>query len=190
MAKDIDVVEELTTSSISLRKIEKGDAEFFLECLKEKQVIKFLSLGPLRDLDHAKRLIKNYINYWDNYAQFNYIIELSNHDNHPNEFRIGSVSLWNISWLHRRASVGIWLRTKYWNQGMAKNALNAIKLVGFRHLKLHRLEAHVAIENKRSQSLFKSQGFTEEGRLKDYLNFRGTYHNAILYAAINPDKIA
>ncbi len=184
---NVEVIEEISNKNICLRKIISSDASFFFESMKEKQLIKYLSLGPLRDLTHSKRLLKNYLKYWDDYLQFNYIIELSS--NNKKKKSVGSISLWNLSWLHRRASIGVWVNSKYWNQGIGKDALNMIKLIGFNHLKVHRLEAHIAIENKRSINLFKKAGFIEEGILRGYLNFRGTYHNAVLLACVSKELI-
>lgn len=184
MLGNVEVIEEIKENNIILRKVTSSDATFFLESLREQQVNKYLSLGPLQDANHAKRLIKNYLNYWGQYAQFNYMIELNNDDSKKNPL-VGSASLWNISWLHKRASIGIWLITKYWNQGIGKKALKLLKNIALTHLKLHRLEAYIAIENERSIKLFVSSGFLEEGKLEDYLNFKGKYHNALLLACID-----
>ena len=97
----------------------------------------------------------------------------------------GSVSLWNVSWLHKRAEVGIWIIPIYWNQGIGKISIDMIKTIAFLHLKLNRLEAHIAVENDRSLKLFKKCGFVEEGTLKKYLNLNGKFHDAKILACLN-----
>ena len=179
---DVEVIEEIQDGNLFFRKISLDDAEFFFESLNEKAMTKYLSLGPLRDIDHSKRIINNYLRYWDKYLQYNYIIETRGN----NEIKkIGSTSLWNLSWLHKRAEIGIWINTKYWNLGIGKKALNLLKNIAFIHLKLHRLEAHIALENSRSIKLFKSSEFKEEGILEEYLNFKGRFHNALVLACLN-----
>ncbi|MFX0042453.1 MAG: GNAT family N-acetyltransferase, partial [Candidatus Hodarchaeota archaeon] len=64
-----------------------------------------------------------------------------------------------------------------------------IKIIAFNHLKLNRLEAHVAVDNIRSITLFKKGGFIEEGTLKQYLNFNGVYHDALILACLNAKKV-
>ncbi|MHA1457052.1 MAG: GNAT family N-acetyltransferase [Promethearchaeota archaeon] len=100
------------------------------------------------------------------------------------EEKIGSVSLWNISWLHRRAEIGIWLLPKYWKFGYGKKAVNLIKIIGYNHLNLNRIEAHVAIKNVNSIKMFKSCDFEEEGILRQYLNLNGMFQDAIVLSCM------
>jgi len=181
--KNIHIIEEINEGNeVYLRKISSDDADFFFESLREEAISRYLSLGPLVSQSYSKKLLKKYEKFWEEKVQFNYVIELrgKNHDR-KNIKKVGVISLWRISWLHNRAEIGIWITPKYWNMGLAKRALNLIKIVGFVHLKLNRLEAHIAVENKRSINLFKSKevAFFEEGILKQYLNLRGIYHNAV-----------
>ena len=180
MIEDLEIIEEINDENLFLRKISKSDAEFFLNSLSEKEITKYLSLGPLRTLEHSKRLIRSYLKYWENCIQFNYIIEL----HEANKVKIGSISLWNVNWQHRRSQVGIWMIPSFWRKGLARSSINLIKNIAFNHLKINRLEAYVSVENKRSISLFEKCGFKEEGILKQYMNFQGIYHDAILLACL------
>ncbi|MFW9938104.1 MAG: GNAT family N-acetyltransferase [Candidatus Thorarchaeota archaeon] len=181
MFYDIDIIEEISDNNLYLRKLSKEDIHFFYESLQDENMTSYLSLGPLRSLEHSKRLIKNYLKSWEKYLQFNYLIEIRDSEKIK---KIGSVSLWNISWLHRRAEIGIWLLPEYWEKGFGKKTLNLIKNVAFYHLKLHRIEAHIAVENERSIKTFKNSEFKEEGILKEYLNLNGTYHDALILACL------
>jgi len=181
MFHDIDIIEEINDGELFLKKISKDDVSFFYESLKNESMTNYLSLGPLRSLEHSKGLIKNYIKSWERYLQFNYIIEIREYKKSE---KIGSVSLWNISWLHRRSEIGIWLLPNFWEKGMGKKALNLIKNIAFFHLNLNRVEAHIAIENDRSIKMFKGSGFKEEGILKEYLNLNGNFHNSLILACL------
>jgi ribosomal-protein-alanine N-acetyltransferase len=141
-----------------------------------------LSLGPLKTIERSKRLIKGYLKSWVKHLQFNYIIELR-----ENKIikKIGSVSIWNISWYHRRADIGIWILPDFWNKGIGKRALTLIKNISFFHLNLHRIEAHIAVDNKRSINLFKNCQFVEESILSEYLYINGRYSNAVLLACLH-----
>ncbi|MFW9771501.1 MAG: GNAT family N-acetyltransferase [Promethearchaeota archaeon] len=181
MMHNIELIEEINDNNLYLRKISKDDISFFYESLKIKDITNYLSLGPLLSYDHAKRIIKNYLKYWEGYLQFNYIIELREG---PKPLKIGSVSLWNISWQHKRAEIGVWLVPNYWEKGIGKKTLKLIKKIAFIHLKLNRIQAHVALENLRSISTFKNSGFLEEGQLKEYLNLNGKFYDAIILACL------
>ncbi len=184
MIRNFKIVEEINVGNLFLRKISKQDVEFIFKCLNNKELTSYLSLGPLKSVEHAKRLIKGYLKYWDNKIQFNYIIEIRE-DNIEN---IGSVSLWNINWKHKRAQIGIWLIPSFWNKGLGEKTLIMIKNVGFYHLKINRLEAYIAIDNIRSISLFKKCGFKEEGMLKQYLNFYGNFYDALILGCLKINK--
>ena len=167
---DIEIIEEINDGNFYLRKISLDDIQFFYESLKEEDMTQLLSLGALESLKHSKKLIKNYLRYWDQYLQFYYIIELREENLIK---RLGSTSLWDISWLHRRSEVGIWILPNYWEKGYGKKAIEMIKIIAFQHLKLNRLEAHISVNNTRSINLFKKCGFFEEGTLREYLNLKG-----------------
>ena len=140
----------------------------------------YLSLEQLKTKEVSKRLIRSYLIYWESFAQFNYIIVLQGTDN----VKIGSVILWNVNWRHMRSEIGIWIIPSYWSKGLGKKSLNLIKKIAFNHLKLNRLEAHIATANITSISLFKKSEFQVEGTLKKYLNFHGKYHDALLLACL------
>lgn len=180
MIRNSEIVEEINDGNLFLRKISKDDVEFVFNSLNNRNLTSYLSIGPLKNLEHSRRLIKGYLKYWENKLQFNFIIEVYR----LNRVKIGSVSLWSINWQHSRAQVGIWVIPSFWSKGLAEKSLNLIKNIGFNHLKLNRLEAYIAVENKRSIILFEKCGFKEEGKLKQYLNFKGIYYDAVIMACL------
>ncbi len=179
--EDIEIVEEINDGNLFLRKVSKDDIIFFFHSLKDKDMINYLSLGPLRSLEHSKRLIKSYLKTWDKFLQFNYIIELR--DNRSVK-KIGSVSLWAINWHHLRSGVGIWIIPEYWERGFGSKTIVLIKNIAFNHLNLNRIEAYIAIQNERSINMFKRCEFIEEGTLKDYLKINGKFQDALIIACL------
>lgn len=175
-----EIIEEINDGNLFLRKISKDDGDFVFKSLNDKNLTTYLSLGPLKTLEHSKRLIKGYLRYWDNKLQFNYIIEM----HEVKKEKIGSISLWNVNWQHLRAQIGIWLIPSYWGKGLGEKSINLIKNIAFNHLKINRLEAYIAKENIKSIVLFEKCGFREEGKLKQYLNFQGKYHDAVIVACL------
>lgn len=181
-----EFVEEINQDNLYLRKIQPDDAPFLFESLEKPNVNKYLSLGPLTSVEHAKKLIKKYQKYWKVKTQFNYVIELRG----PRGVeKIGNVSLWNISWLHKRAEIGLWMVPSHWNKGLAKKVLELLKIIAFVHLHLNRLEAHIATENERSYRLFKKVGFKQEGLLEQYLFMKGIFKNAYLLAYVKSHSV-
>jgi len=184
MFYDLKIVEEINDGSLYLRKVKKNDAKFFYTSLNEKSLIGYLSLGPLATVEESKRLIRKYLRFWDNYAQYNYVIEIRE----SNVKRIGIVNLWNLNWSHSRGEIGIWIIPSCWNKGFGEKALNLIKIIGFIHLKLNRLEAHIALENENSAYLFKKCGFRKEGILKQFLKFSDKFQDALVLACLKDES--
>ncbi len=104
---------------------------------------------------------------------------------------IGMIGLMNLNDFMKRAEVGYWLGEKYWRQGIATEALRAIVKYSFRKLKLVRLQAGVAVENKASIRLLKKIGFKKEGRRR--MAFRakstGKWHDNYPFGLLSTDKI-
>ena len=72
MVEHSEIIEEINDGTLFLRKISKDDGNFVFKSLNDKNLTTYLSLGPLKTLEHSKRLIKGYLRYWDNRIQFNY----------------------------------------------------------------------------------------------------------------------
>ena len=179
--EDFEIIEEINDGNLFLRKVSKNDISFFYHSLNDQDMINYLSLGPLRSLEHSKRLIKSYLKSWDKFLQFNYIIELRDNSSFK---KIGSVSLWAINWHHLRSGVGIWILPEYWEHGLGSKTIVLAKNIAFNHLNLNRLEAYIAIQNERSINMFKNCKFIEEGILKDYLKINGKFQDALIVACL------
>lgn len=178
---NIVIIDEINEGNLFLRKVSKDDISFFYNSLNNnKEMTNFLSLGPLRSLEHSRRLIKNYLKSWDKYLQFNYVIELRDD---KSKIRIGSASLWNISWFHNRSGVGIWILPEYWEKGLGKRVIQLVKNIAFNHLNLNRIEAIIAVKNERSIKMFKNSNFEEEGILRKYLNIDGKFCDALILSS-------
>jgi RimJ/RimL family protein N-acetyltransferase len=185
MFHDIEIIEEINDKNLFLRKISRKDAKFILKSLKDEKITNYMSLGPLTNIESSKRLINHYLKYWSDYFQFNYIIERREGND---IIKLGSISLWNISWHHKRSEIGIWVISDYWNQGIGEKSINLLKIIAYHHLKLNRLEAHISVKNLRSINLFKKCGFIEEGRLREYMHFKGVYHDAVILSSLKNSK--
>ncbi len=181
MDSSIRNINEINDGIVFLRKITKNDVKFLYNNLNNEDIIRYISIGPLKSLNHAKYLVKLYLKYWNDYKQFNYIIEI---DEFNFKCPIGIISLWNLSWLNKRGEIGIWTCPRYWRRGYAKRAIHLIKNLAYDFLKINRLEVHITTENHYSINLFKDCEFKQESILRDYLFIRNKFHDAVVLASI------
>lgn len=101
---------------------------------------------------------------------------------------VGGVSIMDISrGAFQSAYLGYRVNNNHWGKGYGKEGVSLAVDIAFKNLKLHRLEAAIEKENKRSIKLIKSIGFTKEGFSKKRLYLRGKWLDMILFAAHSED---
>lgn len=101
---------------------------------------------------------------------------------------IGGVSLMEVSrGISQTCFLGYRIFNGYWGQGYAKEAVQAIIDIGFRDLKLHRIEAGIEPNNQRSLKLAKSLKMRREGVKKRALFFRNKWVDLIMYTLTSED---
>lgn len=86
-------------------------------------------------------------------------------------------------------SLGYWLGAADNGRGLATAAVREIVGIGFRQLRLHRVEAGTVLHNARSQRVLERNGFARFGMAPAYLKIAGQWQDHILYQVLNPDPV-
>ena len=73
-------------------------------------------------------------------------------------------------------------------KGFGKETLRLIKEYSFNELRAHRLWLDVRYKNKRAQSVYKSQGFKEEGILRECILYKGNYESLIVMSILENEQ--
>lgn len=89
---------------------------------------------------------------------------------------------------HQFANFGYTIYNRYWGLGLGREASLAGLKIGFKQLKLNRLEAAINLDNKKSLRLARSIGMRREGIKKRYWFEYGKWTDHIIYVA-NPEDI-
>ena len=97
---------------------------------------------------------------------------------------VGVVSIHRIDWARRSAGLGYWVRKSAWGRGYATEAAGAVVENAFRRLGVHRLEAHVATENRASQRVPEKLGFQREGIAREAEYISGRFVDHIQYSLL------
>ncbi len=101
---------------------------------------------------------------------------------------LGITSLHRIDWARRCAGVGYWIRSSAWGHGFATEATQATIEHAFRDLGLHRLEVHIAPENRASLRVVEKLGFRREGLARESELIDGRYADHIQYSLLRSDE--
>ncbi|MFD0773789.1 GNAT family N-acetyltransferase [Streptomonospora algeriensis] len=76
---------------------------------------------------------------------------------------------------------------EFTGQGLGKEATRLVLDYAFDRVRLHRVWLHVYAFNMRAIAVYRSCGFTVEGRLRDALLWDGRRHDALIMAMLESD---
>lgn len=93
---------------------------------------------------------------------------------------VGIVDFINFDPKNQKTEIGIVIKKKYRNRGLALATLTKIKEYSLSVLHLHQIYAYVNSDNKHSLQMFEKCGFIKSATLKDWLFDGKKYHEAIL----------
>jgi RimJ/RimL family protein N-acetyltransferase len=102
---------------------------------------------------------------------------------------LGIVSLHRIDWIRHSAGLGYWIRRSSWGKGHASEAARALTSFGFHTLGLHRIEAHVALDNPASQRVAENAGFHREGIARENELIGGRFIDHVQYSLLAPEVL-
>lgn len=150
--------------------------------LKEKTQQQFVDLMGLTTEEEYRKYQKRY-NGGNDYLDFRIFIL---HDALSGGV-VGSFSFHVWVPQHRRAEIGYRILPAFQNQGLAREAIQAVVDHGFEDMNLNRIEAFVAPENRYSQKVIESQHFRREGLMREHYFYEGTFDDSICYALLRSE---
>ena len=148
----------------TLRALEPSDADFMYEVDNDSDAWRYSdTLAPL-----SRRQLRDYaLNYdADPFAAGQLRLIVTDDGGSP----VGILDLYEISAVHRRAALGIYILPDRRQQGLALKAVNEAVEYARNVLRLRKLYAKIEDGNIPSLRLFDSAGFTLEATLTDYLS--------------------
>ena len=107
----------------------------------------------------------------------------------PTEQVLGVMGLHRIDWSRRSGGLGYWIRRSAWGHGFATEAAASVIEHAFRTMELNRIEAHVALENRRSQHVVEKLGFRREGVARDHEIIVGRPLDHIQYSLLRSEVL-
>lgn len=96
---------------------------------------------------------------------------------------VGAISL-QVDREYRRANLGYWIGTPYWNRGYCTEAAAAIVDFGFDTLELHRIHASHLARNPASGRVMQKLGMQQEGTLREHTRKWDRYEDLVVYGLL------
>jgi len=179
---------EIVTERLRLRAPRRSDVTPLHEAIAET-LADLVPWLPWARVDHGVAETRRYLraarSAWSRQSAFEFVIELRD-----SQRVAGIVSLHRVDWLRAVAGLGYWVRRTEWNRGIASEAANGALGHALGGLRLHRIEALVALENKASQRVLEKLGFVREGVAREAEFVDGRYLDHIQYSFLRSDRRA
>jgi len=169
----------IETGRVALRWISKADTDAFYNIYSHLEVMRYWSTPPLVDRDKAASMISEIQESWKSRSVLKWGIARRSDDQ-----LIGSVTLFNLDFTHRRAEIGYALGREFWGLGYMNEALTALLSYAFETLELDRLEADVDPRNAASIKTLERLGFQKEGYLRERWQVAGEIQDSLFYGLL------
>jgi [ribosomal protein S5]-alanine N-acetyltransferase len=177
-----DRLPEIDANRIRLRWISDDDTDAFFAIYSNPEVMRYWSTPPLPDRDAASKLISQIHADWKRRLILKWGIA-----RRPDDQLIGSITLFNLDFNHRRAEIGYALGREHWRQGYMNEALMSVLKYAFEVLDLHRIEADVDPRNGASIRTLEKLGFQREGVLRERWQVNGEIQDAFFYGLLRQE---
>ena len=170
----------LQAGAYSLSPLARGDARDLLALFGDPDVVEYMDIDPLQELDDARDIIEWARELAGQGAGLRWSIRRAG------EGRVIGTCGFNTIELERgrRGEVAYDLARAEWGKGVMSEILPHVIAFGTGALGLHRLEAMVTVGNIRSCALLERHGFKREGLLRDHAWWKGRYWDQLIYGRV------
>lgn len=172
----------IEASRLILRCIRDEDVDALYAIFSDAEVMRYWSTTPLTDRDAASAMLKDIHDGFERRTLLKWGVA-----RRTDNALIGTVTLINLDFTHRRAEVGYALGRAHWGNGYIQEALHALLAYAFGELGLHRIEADVDPRNAASIRTLERLGFKREGYLRERWQVGGEILDGLFYGLLRPD---
>lgn len=159
--KIVKRTQSIDTNRLLLRNFTKSDAkEFYVNCMGDIAVEKYVMGRAHRDLAETKRLVKLFVR---GRAKSNNIYVVFAIVEKSSGQVIGEIDAVGYDASIKRVAVGYKLGSKWWGKGYATEALKAMIAYLFENSDINKIEAMHDVENIASGRVMQKAGMTYEG---------------------------
>jgi RimJ/RimL family protein N-acetyltransferase len=175
---------ELTTLRLILSEISWDDLESIHKLHSFPEVDEFNTLGIPKSIDDTKEIVRPLIEGQTEIPQKSYTWKITIKDS--NEI-IGLAGMKLSCDKFKLGEIYYKLSPQYWGKGYATEVAKRLIKSGFEDFHLHKVEAGVAVDNKRSIRVLEKSGMIQEGLRRKILPIRGKWIDNYHYAIVEND---
>ena len=173
----------LETEDLLLRPMRMRDAKDIFSYSSDPEVARYVLWNPHRNLSDTRAYIRYIRSLYHRGLPSSWAVVFK-----PDGKVVGSIGF--MSWIpvNHTAEVGYSFSRKYWNRGLATQALQAVIQSAFSSIPaLNRLEAQHDIRNPASGRVMEKCGMRREGLLRSRILNKSEFADVVLYAILRSD---
>lgn len=172
----------IQTSRLQLKTPALEDVPRLFELMSDKNLTKFLSWEPHKNIETTEIVIKSLIEAQKNDRGYHWCV-------HFNNQIIGLVSLIDVkrtirTWTLNRAELSYWITSDFQGKGFATESSKGVIDFGFDNLRFHKIIVAHAAENVESRSICTKLKFNQYAHASDAFLKEGKWHDLIWYELI------
>ncbi|MGH2707955.1 MAG: GNAT family N-acetyltransferase [Actinomycetota bacterium] len=173
---------EIALERLVLRRMNMGDAGDVFEYARDPEVARFTVWDAHRSIDDSRAFLTSVIRGYARREVAAWGVV------HRAEGRlIGTCGYNGWSRVHCRAELGYAFGRRFWNQGLATEAVGALIAFGFNRLDFNRIEGFCVRENLPSARVMEKAGMIYEGLLRQSCFAKGAYRDLKMYSILRED---
>ena len=176
---------KLYTGRLLLRAMDRRDARDMFEYACDPEVTKYLMWAPHDNIDFTVRFLKQVEASYKKGVFFDWGVEYR-----ENGKFIGTCGLASVDLPNSAAEIGYVFNPRYWNRGIATEAVSEVIRFCFEELKLNRVEARYMTGNDASRRVMEKSGMLFEGVRRSSLFVRDGYRDVGVCAVTAADYFA
>jgi len=175
----------LKRSEIALSKLTPADAEWLETWVNDPTTTRYMATGRV---PATLEQVAFQIMQWQEPRDWAFAVLISDQKEVDGQFQaIGSVGLYDVDWLTRKAEFRIILGAPHTGKGYGTEATKLILEFAFSRLGLHRLWLGVTAANLGAVRCYEKCGFTREGVLRDDLFRDGHFYDSIRMSILDTE---
>ena len=174
---DSIIVPRIETQRLILRGLSEDDIPFLFKHFGKDEINAFVADDNVRSMVEARELYEKYIAPRPSLFRLGLVLKETGN-------LIGTLGLYGIDNVNKRAVVGVDLMKEYWGKGLMSEALQRLISYAFTEMRLNRIEGSADPQNLKSIQLLERCGFKKEGVLRQKSYYKGAFHDDAIYSIL------
>ena len=168
----------LSTPRLILRDLRPIDLDDLYEYASDPEIDRYTPWDHYNNIEEARENLNEFLEAYEKHGFWAWGIEHC-----ADKKLIGIINI-NKPGHDRKVEVGYTIARKYWGQGLATEALQALIQYGFEKLDIARIEAVILPENTASSKVLAKAGMQFEGLLRNYQVWKGKPSDLEMYSIV------